>query len=164
MRGNKLFLFIVIILGLIVITPAFAQRTSKQEKFNENHSPFGRRKKERANMRHSLFAGKKLFRRGKSHGNADDFASNSGHAKRGFLSRVFSRGGGSERNASLRKTTPVNFKNRKQKGLFHGAEPVIKTIINAFNDIKIKSAAKVVYVAIVPSVRKRVNSKNHLFY
>ncbi len=121
MRGNKLFLFIVIILGLIVITPAFAQRTSKQEKFNENHSPFGRRKKERANMRHSLFAGKKLFRRGKSHGNADDFASNSGHAKRGFLSRVFSRGGGSERNASLRKTKPGNVQNREQKGLFHWA-------------------------------------------
>ncbi len=120
MKLNKTITILIALLGLLFCTPSFAQRTSKPEKFKENHSPFGRKKKEKSNQRHGggLFSGLKFRRGGSSHGNADEFASNSSHSKRGFISRLFHRGGEHEKNASLRKTKPGSTQNHEQRALF----------------------------------------------
>ncbi|HWY33823.1 MAG TPA: hypothetical protein VNX68_04210, partial [Nitrosopumilaceae archaeon] len=104
-------------LTLCFALPGYAQKHSKREKLSENHSPFGRKKKEKHNQRSHMFSKRGgLFHRRASKGNADAFASNS-TGRRGFFSRLFS--GGGTKNASLRKTKPGKVQNREQPLLFH---------------------------------------------
>ena len=99
--------------------PSYGQR--KRENFKENHAPFGGRKKEKRNQKGAKVFAKRggggLFKRKRSNGGADAFASNSVRGKRGFLSSIFN-GGNKPRNASLRKTKPGRVQNVEQKQLF----------------------------------------------
>ena len=113
MKLNKGILLCAV-MSVLFCMPMFSQRVTKPEKFSENHSPFGRKKKEKSNQRRGLFAGR--FKRGKSQGNADDFASHTVGAKHGLLSRIFK--GNSDKNASLRKTKPGAHQNKEQSTLF----------------------------------------------
>ena len=117
---------IFLLLGIFFLAPAlsFAQKAKKENSFNENHTPFGKRKKEKRNQstagKISRGGGFSLFKkRKKSAGNADAFASNSARGGRGFLYKVFHPNSGSPKNASLRRTRPGKVQNREQKSLFH---------------------------------------------
>ena len=114
MKMNKA-IFLCIALSLVFCMPMFSQRTTKQENFSENHSPFGRKKKEKGNQ-HGLRLFNFSFKRAKSNGNADHFASNSAGGKHGFFTRIFKAKG--ENNASLRKTKPGSNQNKEQRSLF----------------------------------------------
>jgi hypothetical protein len=89
-----------------------------QSNFHENSK--GGRKKESGNQTSNAVSKRgRLFKRHKSAGNADAFASNSARGGGGFFHRLFHGKGGSEsRNASLRKTKPGKTQNREQGGLF----------------------------------------------
>ncbi|MFL5752834.1 MAG: hypothetical protein ACJ76F_05460 [Bacteroidia bacterium] len=113
MRWNKVILFFLV-LSLGLVLPTYAQKKHR----GENHSPFGRKKKEKHNQ-HARRSGGGLFRKGRSKGNADAFASHSISGRRGFISRIFHGNGSGTRNASLRKTKPGKVQNREQSGLFH---------------------------------------------
>lgn len=108
-----------VILFLLALSFSFALPTYAQKKHKgENHSPFGRKKKEKHNQ-HAHRSGGKLFKRGRSKGNADAFAHNSISGGRGFFSRIFHGGSSGTKNASLRKTKPGKTQDREQSGLFH---------------------------------------------
>lgn len=92
-----------------------------QGNFHENTK--GGRKKENGNQTSNAVSKRGhrgLFKKNRSDGNADAFASNSVRGGGGFFHRLFhGKGGGSEtRNASLRKTKPGKVQNREQGGLF----------------------------------------------
>lgn len=103
LRKHVLLLLLIAILGSSNFI--YGQRKSKNEGFKENHSPFGKRKKERSNQRFfSRRAGKGLFNfsRNRSRGNAESFANHRIIGKRGFFASLFrSKHSG---NASLRRT------------------------------------------------------------
>lgn len=117
----------MLLTGILFLLPGFAlaQKANKEKSFKENHTPFGKRKKEKKNQKGT--AGKirrgggfTLFKkRQRSAGNADAFASNSARGGRGFLYKVFHPNSSSPKNASLRKTRPGKVQDREQKKLFH---------------------------------------------
>lgn len=93
-----------LLLGLITTAPAFSQNKSRKEPFKENHTPFGRKKKERKNQRAGRRGG--LFKkRSSSRGNANQFAANRISGRKSFLAGIF--GPKKSNNASLRKTKPA---------------------------------------------------------
>ena len=119
-------IFIIELLGsLFFLVPEtlFAQKKTGKEDFKENHTPFGRRKKERKNQKgtsNSISKRGGIFKKwGKSSGNADAFATHSISGGRGFMYKVFHPNGGQTKNASLRKTKPGRVQNREQPKLFH---------------------------------------------
>ncbi|MFN5183027.1 MAG: hypothetical protein ACK5D5_08380 [Bacteroidota bacterium] len=95
----------------------FSQSKRRSEGFKENHSPFGRRKKERSNQ--NVFSKRKggffarLFSGRKSRGNAESFANHRIIGKHGFFSNFRSKRSG---NASLRRTKTAR---REDRNLFH---------------------------------------------
>jgi hypothetical protein len=104
---------------MMVIAPAaFGQR---KENYHENQNPFGRKKKEKKNQSKALSkrGGGKLFKKKRSAGGADAFASNRIRGGHGFLFKVLHPGGGGTKNASLRKTRPGKVQNRENSKLFH---------------------------------------------
>ncbi|HXU27451.1 MAG TPA: hypothetical protein VN698_09490 [Bacteroidia bacterium] len=114
---KRALIFILFITGLSLLVPhtGFAQGN-----FHENTK--GGRKKENGNQTSNAVSKRGhggLFKRNKSAGNADAFASNSVRGGGGFFHKLFHGKGGSEsRNASLRKTKPGKVQNREQAGLF----------------------------------------------
>ncbi len=116
-----------LLLGFLFLLPEYssAQKANKEKSFKENHTPFGKRRKERKNQKGtagkiSRGGGMSIFKkRQKSAGNADAFASNSARGGRGFMYRIFHPNSGSPKNASLRKTKPGKVQNREQHKLFH---------------------------------------------
>src|SRR5437016_5485355 len=119
------FLTIFLMGCLFVAFPqfSFAQKRAAKENFKENHTPFGKRKKEKKNQKgtsNSVAKRGGIFKaRSRSGGNADAFAKNSVGGSRGFLYKVFHPNSGQTRNASLRKTKPGRVQNREQSKLFH---------------------------------------------
>ena len=114
---RRFLIFLVLFCLFYSSNSIFAQRKSRSEGHSENHSPFGRRKKERRNQRFfSKRAGLGFFSflRGKrSRGNSERFANNRIIGKRGFFASLFgSRHGG---NASLRRTKTAR---REDRNLF----------------------------------------------
>lgn len=105
---------VVFIIGLFLLMPHTAW---SQSNFHENSK--GGRKKESSNQTSNAVSKRGgLFKRHKSAGNADAFASHSSGSG-GFFHKLFHGKGGSEsRNASLRKTKPGSVQNREQRGLF----------------------------------------------
>ncbi len=114
---RKVLTTIVFIAGLFLLMPHIS---FSQGNYHENTS--GGRKKESSNQTGvSKRRSGGLFKRNKSAGNADAFASNRASGKQGFFHKIFHRsgGGGHEtRNASLRKTRPGKVQDREQRGLF----------------------------------------------
>ena len=118
---------ILLVLGFFLLLPVFsvAQKANKESSFKENHTPFGKRKKEKKNQKGtsgkiSRGGGFSLFKkRNKSAGNADSFANNSTTGGRGFFYKLFHPFSSSAKNASLRKTKPGKVQNKEQKRLFH---------------------------------------------
>ena len=114
-------------LGFFFLLPvySFAQKAKKESSFKENHTPFGKRKKEKRNQKGtsgkiSRGGGFALFKkRTRSKGNSDAFAKNSTTGGRGFMYKLFHPNSGSPKNASLRKTKPGKVQNREQHRLFH---------------------------------------------
>ena len=120
MRSYLIILFLV---GLIFLVPEslFAQKRAIKENFKENHTPFGRRKKEKKNQKGTSNAISKrggIFKRKGSNGNANSFANNSISGSKGFFYRILHPNKGTARNASLRKTKPGKVQNREQSKLF----------------------------------------------
>jgi len=115
---------IMLLVGSFFLFPSIShgQKANKEKSFKENHTPFGKRKKERKNQKGTagkISRGGGLFKkRQRSAGNADHFASNSARGGRGFLYKMFHPNSGSPKNASLRRTRPGKVQNREQKGLF----------------------------------------------
>ncbi len=101
---TKRILIFFLFLGLVSAGSVFAQSKSRKEAFKENHSPFGRKKKEKRNQKVFKKRGGGLFARKKSRGNSQQFASNRIRGKKGFFASVF--GPKANHNASLRKTKP----------------------------------------------------------
>ncbi len=101
--------------GFFLLMPLAA---FSQSNFHENSK--GGRKKESGNQTSNAVSKRGgLFKRHKSAGNADAFASNSARGGGGFFRKLFRGKGGSEsRNASLRKTKPGKTQHREQGGLF----------------------------------------------
>lgn len=99
--------------GLICFTPAFAQKKSRKEGFREDHTPFGRKKREKKNQK-GLRRGGLFHKRAQSKGNADRFAGNRISGKKSFWAGIF--GSKKTHNASLRKTKPA--KKGDDKALF----------------------------------------------
>ncbi len=118
-------LIIALLGGLFFLIPqaSFAQKKTKKENFKENHTPFGKRKKERKNQKgtsNSISKRGGIFKNwGKSSGNADAFANNSMSGSKGFMYKLFHPNGGQAKNASLRKTKPGRVQNGEQPKLFH---------------------------------------------
>jgi hypothetical protein len=120
-------LFIALLGGLFFIAPQslWAQKKTVKENFKENHNPFGKRKKEKKNQKgtsNTIAKRGGIFKRfnSRSNGNADAFATHSISGSKGFMYKVFHPGGGgSSRNASLRKTKPGRVQNKEQPKLFH---------------------------------------------
>lgn len=83
----------------------FSQQKSRKENFKENHSPFGRRKKEKKNQKVFSRRGGLLRRVSGQRGNANFFASNRILGRKNFFESVF--GARHSSNASLRKTKPA---------------------------------------------------------
>jgi hypothetical protein len=137
MKFNKV-IVLCSVLAVLFCMPVYAQKTSKPEKFNENHSPFGRKKKEKGNQRKKLFTFS--FKRGKSKGNADDFASHSAGAKHGLFTRIFK--GGGDKNASLRKTKPGTDQNKEQRALFRRSRTKNKNDHDRINHMQNKDRKK----------------------
>jgi hypothetical protein len=110
---RKLWIFFLL-LGFISATPVLAQKKSRKEGFKENHTPFGRKKKEKKNQRGSRRGGGMFHKRSASRGNADHFASNRISGRKSFWASIF--GAKKSSNASLRKTKPA--KKHEDKALF----------------------------------------------
>jgi hypothetical protein len=110
-RLLTIFLFFSVI-GLLLPAVGFSQSN-----FHENTA--GGRKKESKNQTSGAVSKRGgIFKRNKSAGNADAFASHRSNGG-GFFHKMF-HGSGSHapKNASLRKTKPGKVQNREQKGLF----------------------------------------------
>ena len=94
----------------------FGQNRNRSEGFKENHSPFGRRKKEKSNQKFfSKRAGGGIFRLfgRSSKGNSESFANNRIIGRKGFFASAFrSKHSG---NASLRRTKSAK---KDDKNLF----------------------------------------------
>lgn len=118
---------ILLVAGCFLFLPEYslAQKAKQEKAFKENHTPFGKRRKERKNQKGtagkiSRGGGFSLFKKRKrSAGNADAFASNSIRGGRGFMYKLFHPNSSSPKNASLRKTRPGKVQDREQKKLFH---------------------------------------------
>ncbi len=109
-RLLTIFLFFAIV---TLITP---YKTFSQGNYHENTK--GGRKKEGKNTSSALSKrGGGVFKRNKSAGNADAFATNRASGG-GFFHKLFHGGNHSAKNASLRKTKPGKVQNHEQKGLF----------------------------------------------
>ena len=106
--------FYVFLTGLFLF---FSHFTWAQGNFHENSK--GGRKKENSNQTSNAVSKRGgLFKRNRSAGNADAFASNKSGGG-GFFHKLFhGNSSSSPRNASLRKTKPGAVQNREQKGLF----------------------------------------------
>lgn len=112
---NKRIWILFVFLGLILSSGSvYAQRKSRKESFKENHSPFGRKKKEKRNQKVFKKRGGGLFSRKKSAGNSSEFASRRRTGRSGFFASIF--GPKANRNASLRKTKPA--KKNEDRALF----------------------------------------------
>ena len=123
----KRILLIALLGSLFFVAPQtlLAQKKTGKEDFKENHTPFGKRKKERKNQKgtsNSISKRGGIFKRftNKSGGNADAFATRSMTGGKSFMYKVFHPGNSSSpKNASLRKTKPGKVQNREQPKLFH---------------------------------------------
>jgi hypothetical protein len=109
---------LIFLVGLFLLLPRIS---FSQGNYHENTS--GGRKKESSNQTSGVSKRRSggLFKRNRSAGNADAFASNRASGGGGFFHKLFHRsgGGGHEtRNASLRKTKPGKVQDREQRGLF----------------------------------------------
>ena len=112
---RRLLTLFVFAIGFFLLMP---QAGFSQSNFHENSK--GGRKKENSNQTSSAVSKRGgLFKKNKSAGNADAFASHRASGG-GFFHKLFHGGGGSgaPKNASLRKTKPGKVQNREQKGLF----------------------------------------------
>ena len=134
----KAIIFSLTVLGLMVFAPVYAQKVTKPEKFSENHSPFGRKKKEKRNQGGKLFTFS--FKRNKSHGNADNFASHSSGSKHGIFTRIFKSS--NDRNASLRKTKPGSEQSKEQNKLFRRSRSKNKNDHDRVNHAQSKERKK----------------------
>jgi hypothetical protein len=103
MRVGKI---IFILLLLTFSGSIFAQQKSRKENFKENHSPFGRRKKEKKNQKAFSRRGGLLKRGGNQRGNANLFASRRILGRKNLIESIF--GVHHSNNASLRKTKPAS--------------------------------------------------------
>ncbi len=114
---RRILRLVVFIAGLFLLMPHIS---FSQGNYHENTK--GGRKKENNNQTSNAVSKRRgLFKRNKSAGNADAFASNRASGGGGFFHKLFhkSGGGGHEtRNASLRKTKPGKVQDREQRGLF----------------------------------------------
>lgn len=103
---SRYIVFLVSVVFLAGFEYSFGQSKSKKENFKENHSPFGRRKKEKKNQKR-LSRGGSLFRRHSSgRGNANQFAAHRILGRKSFLASLFNTN--HNNNASLRKTKPAS--------------------------------------------------------
>jgi hypothetical protein len=110
---KKVLTSVVFIAGLFLLMPHIS---FSQGNYHENTS--GGRKKENSNQTVSKRRGG-LFKRNKSAGNADAFASNRASGGGGLFHKLFHGSGSSApKNASLRKTRPGKVQDREQAGLF----------------------------------------------
>lgn len=101
-RSWLLFLLLIVAMSGTVS----AQRKSGKESFKENHSPFGRRKKEKKNQK-TVSRGGSLFKRHTTErGNANRFAAHRILGKKSLLAYIFNAH--HTNNASLRKTKPAS--------------------------------------------------------
>ena len=105
----------IFITGLFLLMPDIG---FSQGNYHENTK--GGRKKESGNQTSSAVSKRRgLFKRNRSAGNADAFASNRASGGGGFFHKLFHGSGGkNSQNASLRKTRPGKVQNREQAGLF----------------------------------------------
>ena len=112
---RKLLTIILFAIGFFLLTPHVS---FSQGNYHENTK--GGRKKESGNQTSKTLSKRgRLFKRNRSAGNADAFASNSTRGRGGFFHRLFhGRNSSESRNASLRKTKPGKVQNREQRGLF----------------------------------------------
>ncbi|MBS1646288.1 MAG: hypothetical protein JST67_02985 [Bacteroidetes bacterium] len=107
---KKLFGIILFFATLLLLSPT---RTYAQKNFHEN-TKGGRKKEAKNQVRVQRVS---IFKRKKSAGNADAFASHKAGA--GFFYRLFhSSSSTAPKNASLRKTKPGKVQDREQKRLF----------------------------------------------
>lgn len=107
---------VAFIVGLFLLLPSIG---FSQTNFHENTK--GGRKKEKGNQTSNAVSKRGgVFKRNRSDGNADAFASNRATGGGGFFHKLFHGGGGGKnsQNASLRKTRPGKVQNREQAGLF----------------------------------------------
>ncbi len=113
-RMRRLITIVLFFVGVAILTPSigFAQKN-----FHENTK--GGRKKEGKNQTSGAISRRGgLFKKKRSAGNADAFASNRASGG-GFFHKIFHGGSSSApRNASLRKTKPGKVQNREQPHLF----------------------------------------------
>jgi hypothetical protein len=111
---KRIWIFFVFLGLMISAGSAYAQKKTRKEAFKENHSPFGRKKKEKKNQKVFKKRGGRMFARRSNQGNSNTFASNRIIGKKGFFENVFGPKAG--RNASLRKTKPA--KKSENKALY----------------------------------------------
>ncbi len=119
--GRGLIILLFGSLFFLVPDSLLAQKRAVKENFKENHTPFGRRKKEKKNQKGTSNAISRrggIFKRKGSNGNANSFASNSISGSKGFFYRILHPNRGTARNASLRKTKPGKVQNKEQSKLF----------------------------------------------
>src|ERR1700761_7930732 len=109
---RRLITIFLLFAGLAVFMPSVG---FGQSNYHENTK--GGRKKEGRNTSNAVSRRGGLFKRKKSAGNADAFASNRASGG-GFFHKMFHSKSSAPRNASLRKTKPGKVQNREQKGLF----------------------------------------------
>ena len=112
-RMRRLITIVLFFIGVAVLTPSigFAQKN-----FHENTAG-GRRKEGKNQTSGTLSRRGGLFKKKRSAGNADAFASNRASGG-GFFHKIFHGGSSAPRNASLRKTKPGKVQNREQGKLF----------------------------------------------
>ena len=112
---RKVLTTVVFIAGLFLLMPHIS---FSQGNYHENTS--GGRKKENSNQTSKAVSKRHgLFKRNRSAGNADAFASNRASGGGGFFHKLFHGSGSSTpKNASLRKTKPGKVQDREQRGLF----------------------------------------------
>ena len=112
---KRVLTLVVLIAGLFLLMPRVG---FSQNNYHENSK--GGRKKESSNQTSSAVSKRRgLFKRNRSAGNADAFASNRSSGGGGFFYKIFHRNGGkNSQNASLRKTKPGKVQNHEQAGLF----------------------------------------------
>lgn len=103
MRSGIILIFVFLFFS---VENSFSQAKTRKENFKENHSPFGRRKKEKKNQKR-LSRGGSLFRRQSSgRGNANQFAAHRILGRKSFITSLFNTR--HNNNASLRKTKPAS--------------------------------------------------------
>jgi hypothetical protein len=111
---RKVLTLVVFIAGLFLLMPYIS---FSQSNFHENTK--GGRKKENSNQTSNVVSKRGgLFKRNKSAGNADAFATNRATGGGGFFYKLFHGAGSGPKNASLRKTRPGRVQDREQVGLF----------------------------------------------